>query len=170
MREYRAEKQESISATNYGSLAAIVFINTAALKRGYYLSNFPVILQSQHYTFIICHCCYVVEHWNILYTCCRDGKMRNNETSRKTDKTRKCSKGSRKLPTYCLARMYVKVEEATGKVEVLYNSTHTNHCFGKEECKYLPLSKSVQTEMQQKFSMGITLERIMDGMFYHVPR
>ena len=62
--------------------------------------------------------------------------------------------------------LYVKVEEATGKVEVLYNSTHTNHCFGKEECKYLPLSKSVQTEMQQKFSMGITLERIMDGMFY----
>ena len=122
--------------------------------------------------FYICthiNCYHVfVEHRNILYTCCRDGKKRINETSRKTVKTRKCLKGSRKLPTFCLARMYVKVIQATGKVEVLYNSTHTNHFLGKEEYKYIPLSKSIRKEIQEKFSMGITLERIMDGMLYTV--
>ena len=53
--------------------------------------------------------------------------------------------------------MYVRVEQATGKVEVLYNSTHTNRSLGKVECKYIPLSKSIRTEIQEKFSNGNNL-------------
>ena len=100
---------------------------------------------------------------DILYTCCRDGKARKNTCPRKTSETRKNSKSSRKLGSYCLARMFVKHHPLTGKVDVIYNSTHTNHSLGVEECKYIPLPVSVRKEIQEKFAQGITLERIMDG-------
>ena len=32
-----------------------------------------------------------------------------------------------------------------------------------EECNYLPLPVSVHKEIQQKFSNGVTLEKIMSG-------
>ena len=75
-------------------------------------------------------------------------------------------KGSKKLPSFCLSRMYVKQLQPSGRVEVLYVCTHTNHSLGLEECKYIPLSQSVKTEVQEKFSQGITLERIMNGKAY----
>ena len=62
--------------------------------------------------------------------------------------------------------MYVKYFQSTCKVEVIYNSTHTNHTLGLEECKCLPLSESVQQEIQEKVSQGITIERIMDGCIH----
>ena len=102
---------------------------------------------------------------SILYTgtCCRDGKARKNMCPRKTNETRKSCKNSRKLDSYCLARMLVKHHLLTGKVDVIYNSTHTNHSLGVEECKHIPLPVSVRKEIQEKFAQGITLERIMDG-------
>ena len=59
--------------------------------------------------------------------------------------------------------MYVKQSQPSGRVEVLYLCTHTNHLLGLEECKYIPLSLSVKKRIQEKFSQGITLERIMNG-------
>ena len=83
---------------------------------------------------------------------------------KKTSKKRKSSRDSRKLDnSYCLARMYVKQHHPTGKVEVTYISTHTNHSLGVKECKYLPLPLTVRKEIQEKFAQGVTLERIMDG-------
>ena len=60
--------------------------------------------------------------------------------------------------------MYVKHYLSVGNVEVEYNYTHTNHTPGIKEFKYLPLPASVRKEVQEKFSKGITLKRIMDGM------
>ena len=53
----------------------------------------------------------------------------------------------------------------TPNVEVTYISTHMNHAVGIKECKYLPLPLSVCREIQEKFSGGVTLERIMSGKF-----
>ena len=105
---------------------------------------------------------------SLLYTCCRDGKPRENKCPRKTDEKRKIMKKSRKLEgSYCLARMHVKHHISSGNVVVTYISTHTNHSLGLEECKYIPLPQSVRKEIQQKFAQGITLERIMDGNTYN---
>ena len=116
-----------------------------------------------HYYILTIYILTCIEQQHILYTCCRDGKGRINSAERKTHKTRKCLKGSRKLPSFCLSRMYVKCFLPSGKVEVLYVCTHTNHPLGLAECKYIPLSLSVKKEIQEKFSQGITLERIMNG-------
>ena len=62
--------------------------------------------------------------------------------------------------------MYVKQLRSSGRVGVLYVCTHTNHSLGLEECKYIPLSQSVKKEIQEKFSQGITLERIMNVKTY----
>ena len=76
------------------------------------------------------------------------------------------AKGSRKLKdSYCLARMYVKHNQSTGRVEVEYYYTHTNHLLGLEECKFLPLPLSVRKDIQEKFAQEVTLERIMDGSY-----
>ena len=102
-----------------------------------------------------------------MYTCCRDGKARENKYPRKTNQKRKTVKKSRKLEkSYCLARMHVRHHQPTGQVLVTYISTHTNHSLGLEECKYIPLSLSVRKEIQEKFAQGVTLERIMDGNVY----
>ena len=50
--------------------------------------------------------------------------------------------------------MYVKHYLTAGKVEVEYTYTHTNHSPGA----------SVREEIKEKFSQGVTLERIMDGI------
>ena len=121
--------------------------------------SMPHLLLVLHYykTLIILEC-------RLLYTCCRDGAARDNKVPRKTSKKRKSSRESRKLDnSYCLARMYVKQHHPTGKVEVTYISTHTNHSLGVKECKYLPLPLTVRKEIQEKFAQGVTLERIMDG-------
>lgn len=103
---------------------------------------------------------------NLLYVCCRDGFQRDNLTQRKTEKKRLSLKSSRKLAnSYCLARMYVKHYLSAGNVEVEYVYTHTNHSPGIKEFKHLPLPTSVRKEIQEKFSQGVTLKRIMDGMY-----
>ena len=61
-----------------------------------------------------------VEWRNLLYTCCRDGKGRQNKRPRKTDEKRKVSQSRKLEELYCLARMYVKHNQSTGKVEVTY--------------------------------------------------
>ena len=82
------------------------------------------------------NCSYTLKHLNItltcvgyrtlLYTCCRDGKPRENKTQRKTEKKRLSLKKTRKFAdSYCLARMYVKHHLSTGNVEVEYTYTHT---------------------------------------------
>jgi len=52
---------------------------------------------------------------------------------------------------------------STDMVEVKYINSHTNHELGLDECKHLPLSKSVKEEVQQQFAAGIAIERIMDS-------
>ncbi len=80
------------------------------------------------------------------------------QASLEDDPERRSLKGSRKLEnSYSLARMYVKHNRSTGRVEVIYNFTHTNHSLGLEECEYLPLPLSVQTDIQEKFAQGVTL-------------
>ena len=51
----------------------------------------------------------------------------------------------------------------SGVVSVEYISTHTGHNPSVGECKHLPLPPSLRKEVQEKFSAGITIERIMDG-------
>ena len=114
-----------------------------------------------HYTILTC-----VGYRILLYTCCRDGKPRENKTQRKTEKKRLFLKKTRKLTdSYCLARMYVKHHLSTGKVEVEYTYTHKNHSPGVKELKHLPLPTSVREEIKEKFSQGVTLERIMNGKY-----
>ncbi|XP_065903839.1 uncharacterized protein [Dysidea avara] len=57
--------------------------------------------------------------------------------------------------------MYVKHRISTGNVEVDYIFTHTNHSPGLEEVKHIPIPTSVQEEIQQKFSQGVSVEKIM---------
>ena len=97
--------------------------------------------------------------------CTHAAVMVHPETTSSPEKqNRQSVKGSRKLEDYCLARMYVKHYQSTGRVEVTYICTHTNHLPGLEECKYLPLPQFVRKEIQEKFAQGVTLERIMDGV------
>ena len=63
--------------------------------------------------------------------------------------------------------MYVKHHLSTGNVEVKYTYTHTDHSPGVKELKHLPLLTSVREEIKEKFSQGMTLERIMNGNALH---
>jgi len=56
---------------------------------------------------------------------------------------------------------------STGNVEVEYIFTHTNHSPGLKETKHIPILVSVHKEIQEKFSQGISVERIMEGMIMH---
>ena len=107
----------------------------------------------------------MVECRNLLYVCCRDGAQRKNTQQRVSEKKRRFIRGSRKLEEYCVARMHVKHFTKPATVEVTYISTHTNHAVGIQECKYLPLPFSVRKDIQDKFSQGVTLERIMSGKY-----
>ena len=60
--------------------------------------------------------------------------------------------------------MYIKHYLTIGKVEVEYTHTHTNHSPGVAELKHLTLLAPVREEIKEKFSQGVTLERIMDGI------
>ena len=53
-----------------------------------------------------------------LYTCCRDGREKENRLPKKTSQTRK-HRGSRKVEGYCISRMMV-TRENSGKVPVKY--------------------------------------------------
>ena len=101
----------------------------------------------------------------MLYTCCRDGKVRHNEQQRKTSATRRMTPSRKLGETFCLARMIVKENVASCEVTVHYIATHTNHQLSIEENKFLPLPLSVKKEVGEKFSKGVSIERIMDGQY-----
>ena len=64
---------------------------------------------------------------------------------------------------FCLARMTVIKNLASNEVTVTYIATHTNHQLSVNENKFLPLPQSVKKEVEEKFSRGVSIERIMDG-------
>ena len=62
--------------------------------------------------------------------------------------------------------MIATVCNDSGKVEVKYTPSHTNHELGVNECRNLPLPASVKEEIQQQFAAGITIEWIMDSKYF----
>ena len=52
----------------------------------------------------------------------------------------------------------------SGRIEVKYISAHSNHTPGPGEAGFLPLPVSTKEEIAMKLSLGISVERIMDGM------
>lgn len=99
-----------------------------------------------------------------VYTCCRDGKAKENCQPRKTPQTRKHS-GTRKLDDYCISRMMVTEKKSSGKVTVQFIRTHTNHTPGIGESKHLRLPEAIKQEVKEKYAQGIQVEAILDGMY-----
>ena len=97
------------------------------------------------------------------YVCCRDENYKESKRPRKTEKKRKHQKTSRKLGQTCISRMYV-TKFNSGRIEVKYISAHSNHTPGPGEAGFLPLPVSTKEEIAMKLSLGISVERIMDGM------
>ena len=97
-----------------------------------------------------------------LYTCCRDGKAKENNKARKTDQTRR-HRGSRKLDSYCISRMTV-TKGKDGNVSVRYIRTHTNHAPGVGELKHVPLPQVVREEVREKYGQNVKLDSILDGI------
>ena len=66
--------------------------------------------------------------------------------------------------------MYVTKFKA-GNIEVKYISAHSNHTIGPSEDAFLPLPTSTKEEIAIKLSLGISIERIMDGNvnYYNIP-
>ena len=64
---------------------------------------------------------------------------------------------------FCLAHITANENVTSGKVSIKYVSTHTNHAINIEECKHLPLPKSVVEQVRMMFASGIQVEKIMDG-------
>ena len=95
------------------------------------------------------------------FVCCRSGKHRINKHQRKTKEVRPHQKGSRKLDSTCISRLYVD-EHEDGHVSVTYISAHT-HELGPGEFKYLPLPQSTKQEVAMKISLGVPTERILEG-------
>ena len=67
------------------------------------------------------------------------------------------------MDNFCTARMIATVHNTTGRVEVKYIQSHTNHELGVSEYRNLPLPNSIKEDIQQQFAAGITIERIMDS-------
>ena len=97
------------------------------------------------------------------YICCRDGNYKESKQPCKTEKKRPHQKPSRKLGATCISRMYV-TKFNSGRVEVKYISAHSNHTPDPSEAGFLPLPVSIKEEIAMKLSLGISVERIMDGM------
>ena len=68
------------------------------------------------------------------------------------------------MKDFCLSRMNVTFLP-DGKVAAWYASQHTNHSPGNTEMQYLPLTKDVKEEVSHKLAMGVTTERILDGVY-----
>ena len=47
-----------------------------------------------------------------------------------------------------------------------YISAHSNHMPDQSEAGFLPLPSSTKEEIAMKLSLGISIERIMDGMMF----
>ena len=61
--------------------------------------------------------------------------------------------------------MTAKEHMKSGKVVVMYVTTHTNHQTGLMECKHLPLPKSVIDKVQSLLASGVKMENVLDGRF-----
>ncbi len=109
---------------------------------------------------------YPTTGYRYYYTCCRDGKPRQNIwNTRKSDKQRGQGnkKPSRKMNRSCISRIYA-THNSDDSVHVVYISTHTNHSLAiEDEAKNIPLPKSTQVEISAKLQQGISVERIMEG-------
>ena len=89
---------------------------------------------------------------------------------RKSKRKRPHQKPSRKLNDMCISRMYVTKFKA-GNIEVKYIFAHSNHTIGPSEDAFLPVPTSTKEEIAIKLSLGISIERIMDGNvnYYNIP-
>ena len=96
------------------------------------------------------------------YVCCRDGSYRSSKKKRQTSKTRPNQKQSRKIGDVCISRMYV-TELQSGEVQVIYVSAHSNHETEEKEDAFIPLPASSKENIAMKISIGIPIERIMEG-------
>ena len=62
--------------------------------------------------------------------------------------------------------MYVTKHKA-GNVEVEYISAHSNHTIGPTEDAFLKLPTSTKEHIEMKLSLGISIERIIDGNVHY---
>ena len=99
----------------------------------------------------------------VLYTCCRDGRAKENHYPKKSSQIIK-DHGSRKLEEYCLSRITVR-KERSGKVYAQYICTHTNHTPGIAEAKHIPLPQPVREEVREKYGQNVKLDSILDGNY-----
>ena len=76
---------------------------------------------------------------SVLYTCCRDGFKRTRTTPNKTPHIQQ---PAQKHDRSCIARMTAIEELTTGKVKVLYVSTHTSHEPCTQEVESLNFAES----------------------------
>lgn len=109
--------------------------------------------------------CCIGPNRSVAYVCCRDGSKKEvkNRHPNKTGQVRK-HVGTRKLGNFCISRIMATEYLETGRVNVTYISSHTNHLLGIKECKYLPLPPSVKKYIQQQFAAGVTLDRVINGI------
>ena len=63
--------------------------------------------------------------------------------------------------------MMATEDAKNGNVKVTYITSHTNHELGIKECKHLPLPLSVKNYIQEQFSVGVSLEHVLDGTIAH---
>ena len=84
---------------------------------------------------------------SVLYTCCRDGFKRTHTTPNKTPHLKQ---PAQKLDRSCIARMTAIEELATGKVKVLYVSTHTSH----EPCTQEVESLNSASQIESSITVG----------------
>ena len=99
------------------------------------------------------------------FACCRDGTARESSTTSNSTK-RRAKRESRKINAVCISRMYVTLK-ASGTVVVNYISSHTNHDLSLAQVKFLPLPKDTKDSIAIKLTLGIPIDRIMDGTSKH---
>ena len=99
-----------------------------------------------------------------LYTCCRDGKAKENYQPKKTHQIRKHS-GSRKLEAFCILSMMVTENKSICKVTVQFIWTHTSHTPGIGEAQHLPLPEATKQEIKEKYALSIEVDAILDGIY-----
>ena len=83
--------------------------------------------------------------------------MRDSTTSEQRRDTK-----SKRMERPFLARMNVSIE-TEGTVKVWYVSGHTGHNPSLLESQFLPLPASCKDKMIQKLTMGVTIERVLEG-------
>lgn len=79
-----------------------------------------------------------------------------------TGDKKRAKQQSRKIDAVCILRMYATCRHS-GVVSVKYVSSHTNHDLSLAQAKFLPLPKDVKDGIAIKLSLGIPIDRILDG-------